>query len=374
MKHMLLLILASFCCVWTSAPERSMYMEGNTNVIVFREAGRFAGWPANNGIWCWGKEIVVGFTLGYHLENESGHPIDGNRTQAPRLARSTDGGLTWKTEVPSFLDEHDKEKPLVLCPGGIDFSHPDFAMMIRMQKGNSGLSYFYWSQDRCKNWHGPYALPTFDRKGMISRTDYIVNGPHDMTACLTAPKADGNEGWPMCVRTMDGGKSWKQLSWIGKEPGKGDYAIMPTTVRFSPSELLTYIRCRGSENGQRKWWIEPYRSLDNGLSWTLEKHNSIDNAGNPAHMIKLQDGRVALTYGFRRAPYGIRAKLSEDKGKTWSDEIVLRNDGDNWDLGYPRTIQRDDGKLVTVYYFNDSTSKYRYIAGTIWDASKSLIK
>ena len=36
---------------------------------VYYEAGRFAGWPANNGIWSWGNEIVVGFSLGYYKEN-----------------------------------------------------------------------------------------------------------------------------------------------------------------------------------------------------------------------------------------------------------------------------------------------------------------
>ncbi len=348
-------------------PSPSPEPTGKTNVIVFREEGRFAGWPANNGIWNWGQEIVVGFNLGYHLDKESGHTIDGNRPQVPRLARSLDGGMTWKMEVPSFLNSEDKERPLTDCPGGIDFTQSNFAMMIRMQKGSNGYSYFYWSHDRCKTWQGPYQLPKFDRKGMISRTDYIIDGPHSMTACLTAPKADGVEGWPLCVRTNDGGKTWEQQSWIGKEPDPGGYAIMPTTVRLSPNELFTYIRCRSSGKETRKWWIEPYRSLDNGLSWSLEKDNTIDNAGNPAHMVKLKDGRLALTYGFRHAPYGIRARLSEDKGKTWSSEIILRDDGGNWDLGYPRTIQRDDGKMVTIYYFNDAQSKYRYIAATIWD-------
>gem|GEM_PF-4111678 len=37
-----------------------------------------------------------------------------------------------------------------------------------------------------------------------------------------------------------------------------------------------------------------------------------------------------------------------------------------WDLGYPRTVQRPDGKIVTMYYFNDASSKERYIAATIW--------
>jgi hypothetical protein len=37
------------------------------------------------------------------------------------------------------------------------------------------------------------------------------------------------------------------------------------------------------------------------------------------------------------------------------------------DLGYPRTVQRPDGKLVTIYYFNDRPDTERYIAATIWD-------
>ena len=89
--------------------------------------------------------------------------------------------------------------------------------------------------------------------------------------------------------------------------------------------------------------------------------------GNPPSMIKLKDGRMAITYGFRSAPYGIRAKLSRDDGKTWGPEIVLRDDAGTWDLGYPRTVQRADGKIVTVYYFNDKKDEERYIAATIWN-------
>jgi hypothetical protein len=32
---------------------------------IYREPGRYAGWPANYGIWAWDHEIVLGFTLGY---------------------------------------------------------------------------------------------------------------------------------------------------------------------------------------------------------------------------------------------------------------------------------------------------------------------
>ncbi len=66
----------------------------------------------------------------------------------------------------------------------------------------------------------------------------------------------------------------------------------------------------------------------------------------------------------------MRARLSKDNGRTWGEEIVLRDDGGCWDLGYPRTVQRKDGKIVTIYYFNDDRDKERYIAATIWDPGK----
>lgn len=336
------------------------------NSIVFRENGRFGGWPANNGIWNWGNEIVVGFTLGYHKDNPNGHTIDGNQPQVPRLARSLDGGRTWKIELPSYLSKDGKEETPQPCSESIDFKHPDFAMQFRMKGSNHGYSHFYWSNDRCKTWHGPYSLPTFNRKGIFARTDYEVLGQHEMIAYLTAAKEDGNEGWPFAAHTKDGGKTWQFQSWIGTQPGKGGYSIMPSTVRLSANELLSFIRRRADSDQTKNWWIEPYRSLDNGKTWILEEENKIENAGNPAHMLKLPDGRLIVTYGYRRAPFGIRARISGDQGKTWSEDIILRKDGGNWDLGYPRTILRNDGKLVTVYYFNDASSEYRYIASTIW--------
>ena len=84
-------------------------------------------------------------------------------------------------------------------------------------------------------------------------------------------------------------------------------------------------------------------------------------------MMQLADGRVCLTYGYRAAPFGIRARLSADGGRTWQPEIMLRDDGGGRDVGYPRSVQRPDGKVVTVYYIHDAPLAERYIAATIWD-------
>ena len=333
-----------------------------TNVTIYRQVGSFAGWPANHGIWSWGDEIVVGFKLGYYRENPTGgHAIDRERPETRRQARSLDGGSTWTIETPSFLENGEEPEPRD-PEGGIDFSHPDLA--VKFRSGN-----YYYSLDRCRTWNGPFKMPTFGREKLLARTDYMVEGKHELTAFLAASKDDGNEGQPLCVRTLDGGKTWDMVGWIGGQPPVDTYgyAIMPSTVQLQSGAYLTMIRRSGVFDGTKQWWLEAYLSPDRGSSWYMLAKPRIHNAGNPASMIVLEDGRIALTYGWRKSPYGIRAVISADDGQTWGREIVLRHDGASWDLGYPRTVQRQDGKCVTAYYFHDHESPERYIACTIWD-------
>lgn len=346
------------------------------HVKVYYEPGRFGGWPANHGMWHWGDEILVGFSRGYYKDLGDRHHIDRDKPEEHLLARSLDGGLTWRIENPAekgFLIPqgdvlHGTETPGVSipesqpCPGGIRFDHPDFAMTVRMSSKDAGFSRFYYSYDRGRTWEGPFRLPQFDTRGIAARTDYVVDGPDTCTLFLTAAKSDGNEGRPLCVRTQDGGATWKFLSWIGPEPKQ--YAIMPATVRLSENVLLTAIRKRDGPVG----WLDAYRSEDNGLSWEQCSTPAADlGPGNPAAMVRLADGRVCIAYGNRAAPFSMRARISDDGGRSWGPEIVLRDDGLSTDIGYPRMVQRPDGRLVTVYYFCDpETGPERYIAATIW--------
>jgi hypothetical protein len=198
------------------------------NVIVFKEDGRFGGWPANNGVWNWGDEILVGFSLGYLKANDRGHAIDSAKRSMTRFARSVDGGRTWRIERPTFPETPDEEDQAAIEPkGGIDFAHPDFAMAVRMISSSRGFSRFYYSYDRGKTWQGPFRLPTYDRKGIAARTDYIVDGKRECTAFITASKEDGREGRVLCVRTIDGGKTWDAIGWIGPEPAGFPLCLLP---------------------------------------------------------------------------------------------------------------------------------------------------
>ena len=44
--------------------------------------------------------------------------------------------------------------------------------------------------------------------------------------------------------------------------------------------------------------------------------------------------------------------LSSDEGETWDtgNKLLLVGDGGHRDCGYPSSVQRDDGTIVTVYY------------------------
>jgi BNR repeat-like domain len=350
------------------------------HVKVYAEPGRFGGWPANHGVWNWGDEILVGFSAGFHKDlGNDRHNIDREKPEHHFLARSMDGGLTWTIENPAekgalipvgkslhgITPSGQQEKPWTDCPGEINFAHPDFAMTVRMIDHHVGPSRFYYSMNRGHDWNGPFRLPDVGTVGISARTDYIVSSKDECTLFVTSAKSDQREGRPLCMRTEDGGKSWLFVGWIGDEP-KG-YAIMPTTVRIRERELLSAIRCR---EGPRSW-IDAYRSLDNGATWLIDSTPVQDaGEGNPASMIRTVDGRICITYGYRKEPFGIRARLSNDAGKTWQPEMHLRQNGGGRDIGYPRTVQRTDGKMVTIYYFHDSPKGERYIAATIWELPK----
>ena len=91
----------------------------------------------------------------------------------------------------------------------------------------------------------------------------------------------------------------------------------------------------------------------------------MSDQGTP--LIELRDGRLCLTYGVRKAPFEIQAKFSDDQGKTWSDAFVLKTGGGGRDMGYVRSVQRPDGRVVSAYYWHPKQTPFRQVVVTIWN-------
>jgi len=81
--------------------------------------------------------------------------------------------------------------------------------------------------------------------------------------------------------------------------------------------------------------------------------------GNPPALTLLGDGRLALAYGSQEAPFGVRLRLSEDGGKSWNDEAIIRADGGTSDIGYPKDVLLGSTSLLVAYYFNDGSGLER---------------
>ncbi len=106
------------------------------------------------------------------------------------------------------------------------------------------------------------------------------------------------------------------------------------------------------------------RSTDGGKSF--QPWQSMGFQGHPLHALPLPDHRVLLTYGYRHAPLGIRARVlnAECTDFATAPEIVLRDDGGTFDLGYPWSVQLDAQRVLVAYYFNAGDG-IQHIAGTI---------
>jgi hypothetical protein len=86
-------------------------------------------------------------------------------------------------------------------------------------------------------------------------------------------------------------------------------------------------------------------------------------------LLRLKDGRLLLSHGSRvKNQTGVLVKLSTDEGKTWGKPMRIANTLVS-DCGYPSSVQRADGKIVTAWYSKASLNHERYHMGVaIWEA------
>ena len=182
----------------------------------------------------------------------------------------------------------------------------------------------------------------------------IVNSPHGPLQLKDGRILYiGKELWTKnqrigAVESKDDGLSWNWLSEIPGRPGddvERDYHELHA-VESDDGRIIAQIRHQGKVD---KNWTLQTESTDGGKTWTIPRAITF---GIPSQLLKLRDGRLLMTYGHRRLPFGNQARLSADHGRTWSEPMIVSGDGTVSDLGYPSTVELADGTLLTVWYEN----------------------
>lgn len=170
-----------------------------------------------------------------------------------------------------------------------------------------------------------------------------------------------------CI-SKDQGETWQQLGTCPLPEGiPVSEAHEPHVSRMPDGRLVGQIRIQ--EPGISIWQSE---SNDGGYTWSVPFRLPVD--GTPPHLLLHSGGSLICSYGYRLKPDGQRVVISRDHGRTWTDHMVLRDDGPNGDLGYPATVEMPDGSLFTVYYQAAALGQPTGIMYTRWQLPEDLRK
>lgn len=140
--------------------------------------------------------------------------------------------------------------------------------------------------------------------------------------------------------SADGGESWR-LGNALDIGGAGDHegALEPCVVERKDKRLWMLIRT------SRKFLWESF-SEDGGLVWSEPEPTGIDSSHSPAHVIRLDDGRLAMAWNpYTHQRRQLHLALSDDDGLTWSPSLaVVRGSAT-----YPFLLEVESGELWVGY-------------------------
>lgn len=144
------------------------------------------------------------------------------------------------------------------------------------------------------------------------------------------------------VESTDGGRSWGAPRVVAS--GAGHEFEEPAILQGRGDRLILVLR----DNGTRR--LHQCVSADGGRTWSAPERLPVK--GYPAHLLRLRDGRILMTYGWREPGFGIRAVFSGDDGESWDTArtVLIRDGMRNGNLGYPVTLDRRDGTFLSLYY------------------------
>lgn len=352
------------------------------DLIVYHDPAYYAAFPSV--VTRPDSELLVAFRRAPDRRvfgESSNNHVDPNSYLV--LVRSQDNGETW-TQDPELIFAHPyggSQDPCMnqLNDGSLlvssygwarvkDEVKEQFTQSLRHDNFVFMGGYLVKSTDGGDSWSDAIIPPAVSNS--VSKNVFGDPAPAYNRGAMVQDK-NGRLYWAVAVQTRlsprltsthlmisdDGGLNWRYSAPIASDP---EASFNETSLYLAPSgDLIAFMRTADFNDH-----TVIARSKDGGVSFEPWEDSGFQ--GHPHYALPLPDGRVFLVYGYRHAPYGIRARIldAECTDYATADEIILRDDGTGYDLGYPWATLTADGDILVTYYFHDAAG-VRHIAGSL---------
>ncbi len=266
------------------------------------------------------------------------------------VARSSDNGRSWSLPLEIYNSElDDRDSNLLTMPDGtvilswfsslsFQINWPERAARVTPQMCEELIgSWLVKSTDDGHTWD---KIPTRMPAGNHISPSVLADG-----SLLTCGAVDKD----YCVfKSSDCGRSWRQIGIISgpKKPDGRPIINESHLLEVTPHRIVAMFRSAEADICP----VYQSESNDGGCTWSPARKLPV--MGCPPQLLKLKNGILMCSFGHRQNPYSIRAMFSHDLGRSWDfDNIVtLYEWEDTPDMGYPSSIELDNGEILTVFY------------------------
>lgn len=266
------------------------------------------------------------------------------------LSTSRDGGRTWPDRYVVADSQPDRRNPAL----GADAGRLLLAYTVYDAYDSTGgwesaiaraTTFYKRSDDFGRTWSAPAPLDVRPFEWSSPFGQIVAAGSELLMAGYggylpmysSAGKSPAQDGFfSFLVRSRDGGATWSSPEVIAR--GHNETAL----AALGPDTVVAAVRNNDGNLLDIARWTR-----SSGRWAMICTATGLKEA--PGDLTVLPGRRLLLTYGHRLAPQGIRARLSNDGGVTWSAPVELTADGATEDMGYPSTVLLGDS-LLTAYY------------------------
>ncbi len=286
--------------------------------------------------------------------------------------------VSWFTEAPAnYMDQiqgYDwfEKKDQAICWG---FSEAWKTLPADVYAAAAG-SFVMMSDDYGVTWSEPVRIPLAAPHGMNVCADgtLVILGNMLFNDSYSYIDENGTEVRPpiTCYVSHDGGYHWEHQGVVPNGIADDGAEVTPWEM-YEPhvcalpdGRLMGAIRVHSEHNKELSTTMITV-SEDMGKTWSAPVGLGVD--GMPPHLMVHSSGAIICSYSCRtNGSRAEKAIVSYDGGKTWTEDYVLDDTmtQDFCDMGYPATVEMDDGSLLSVYYQKATGEWWTSVLGCKW--------